>query len=259
MSGVRIREPESLQVSARDGHLLDAQLIKPYDFDPNRKYPVLVHVYSGPQAPTVRNSWSGTTYLWHQMLAQQGYVIWLCDNRSATQGSAADAWPIHRNLGENELRDIEDGLDWLTQQPWIDGDRIGIWGWSYGGYMSAYALTHSKRFRLGIAGAPVTDWRNYDTIYTERYMGLPQTNPEGYRSSSVNEAAADLHGHLLLIHGSMDDNVHLTNTLQLVFELQKHNKSFDLMIYPKSRHGVSEPRLNRHLRALMTRTILEKL
>lgn len=259
LSSVRIREPESLQVAAPDGHLLDAQIIRPYDFDPNRKYPVLIHVYSGPQAPTVRNSWGGTTYLWHQYLAQQGVIVWMCDNRSATQASAADAWPIHRNLGRNELVDIEAGIDWLVANAQADPDRIGIWGWSYGGYMSAYALTHSTKFRLGIAGAPVTDWRHYDTIYTERYMGLPQTNEQGYRESSVVAAAGNLHGHLLLIHGSMDDNVHLTNTLQLVYELQQAGKSFDLMIYPKSRHGVSDPKLNRHLRGLMTRTILEKL
>lgn len=256
---VRILAPETLQVEARDGHLLDAQIIRPYDFNPNGRYPVLIYVYSGPQAPTVRQSWGGTTYLWHQMLAQQGYVIWMCDNRSATYGGASDAWPIHRNLGENELKDIEDGIRWLKSQPWVDGDRIGIWGWSYGGYMSAYALTHSQSFRLGIAGAPVTDWKNYDSIYTERYMGLPSNNADGYRTSSVVEAAGNLQGHLLLIHGSMDDNVHLTNTLQLVYELQKAGKDFDLMIYPRNRHGVTDPLQNRHLRELMTRTILEKL
>lgn len=259
LAHVRIREPELLQVEARDGHRLDAMIIKPYDFDPAKKYPVLIYQYSGPQAPTVRNQWSGATYLWHQMLAQHGYVIWMCDNRSATEGSAADAWPIHRNLGRHELMDIEDGVAWLKSQPWIDGDRIGIWGWSYGGYMTAYALTHSKSFRLGISGAPVTDWRNYDTIYTERYMGLPSNNPDGYRESSVVEAAENLHGHLLLIHGSMDDNVHLTNTMQLVYRLQQLNKPFDLMVYPKSRHGVTDTQLNRHLRELMTRTVLEKL
>lgn len=256
---IRMLAPETLQVEARDGHLLDAQIIRPYDFDPNGKYPVLIYVYSGPQAPTVRQGWGGTTYLWHQMLAQQGYIIWMCDNRSATHGGASDAWPIHRNLGENELKDIEDGIRWLKNQPWVDGDRVGIWGWSYGGYMSAYALTHSQSFKLGIAGAPVTDWKNYDSIYTERYMGLPSNNAEGYQSSSVVAAAGNLHGHLLLIHGSMDDNVHLTNTMQLVYELQKAGKDFDLMIYPRNRHGVSDPLQNRHLRELMTRTILEKL
>jgi dipeptidyl-peptidase-4 len=249
---VKIVAPEFMQVEARDGHRLDAMLIVPPDFDPSSKYPVVVHVYSGPQAPTVRNSWRGTTYLWHQFLAQQGYVIWMCDNRSATYGGAEDAWPIHRDLGTQELADIEDGLKWLTQHDWIDSERIGIWGWSYGGYMTAFALTHSKMFKAGIAGAPVTDWANYDTIYTERYMGRPQENQEGYQRSSVLKAAADLHGRLLLIHGSMDDNVHLTNTLQLAYELQREGKEFELMIYPKSRHGVTQPNLRRHLRGLMT-------
>ena len=249
---VKMMEPEFMRVEARDGHRLDAMLIVPPDFDPTVKYPVLVHVYSGPQAPTVRNAWRGTTYLWHQYLAQQGYVIWMCDNRSATYGGAEDAWPIHRDLGTQELADIEDGLNWLTQHDWIDADRIGIWGWSYGGYMTAFALTHSKMFKAGIAGAPVTDWSNYDTIYTERYMGRPQENQEGYERSSVVKAAADLHGSLLLIHGSMDDNVHLTNTLQLAYELQLEGKEFELMIYPKSRHGVRQPDLRRHMRGLMT-------
>ena len=111
------------------------------------------------------------------MLAQHGYVIWMCDNRSSSMRGVRAAWPIHRDLGTRELADIEDGLKWLKQNSWIDPDRIGIWGWSYGGYMTGFALTHSKTFKAGISGAPVTDWRNYDAIYTERYMGLPQDNP----------------------------------------------------------------------------------
>ena len=249
---VQISSPEFMQVETRDGYRLDAMLIVPPDFDPSKKYPVLVHVYSGPQAPTVRNAWRGSTYLWHQLLAQQGYIIWMCDNRSSTYGGVESAWPIHRNLGTKELSDIEDGLDWLITHDWVDEKRIGIWGWSYGGYMTAYALTHSKRFKAGIAGAPVTDWANYDTIYTERYMGRPQENAAGYESSSVVKAAGDLHGKLLLIHGAMDDNVHLTNTMQLAYELQKSGKEFQLMIYPKSRHGVSQPDLRRHMRGVMT-------
>ena len=215
----KIREPEFVQVQARDGLMLDAMIIKPYDFDPAKKYPVLCHVYSGPQSPTVRNRWGGSTYLWHQMLAQKGYVIWFCDNRSASTKGAKHAWKSHRRFGQEELKDIEDGLSWLKQHSWIDGDRIGIWGWSYGGYMTSYALTHSKSFKAGIAGAPVTDWRNYDAIYTERFMGLPQDNPDGYRSASAVAAADQLHGRLLLIHGTIDDNVHISNTLQLAYAL----------------------------------------
>ena len=193
------------------------------------------------------------------MLAQKGYVIWMCDNRSASGKGIAPTWQAHRRLGEVELRDIEDGLAWLKKQSWVDPDRIGIWGWSYGGFMASYALTHSKSFKAAIAGAPVTDWRLYDTIYTERYMGLPQTNPEGYETTSVVKSAKDLHGSLLLIHGTMDDNVHLQNSVQLIHELQKAGKDFELMIYPKSRHGVSDDELSFHLQRLMTDFILRKL
>lgn len=254
-----VSKPEFMKVKTRDGGEMDAVMIKPPNFNPQVKYPVLIHVYSGPQAPTVRNSWRGSTYMWHQMIAQKGYIVWMCDNRSATYQGADKAWPIHRDLGKNELMDIEDGISFLKTQSYVDGSRLGIWGWSYGGYMTSYALTHSKSFKVGIAGAPVTDWRNYDAVYTERYMGLPQDNPEGYKSSSVVEAAKDLSGKLLLIHGSMDDNVHMSNTLQLAMKLQEAGKQFDLMIYPKNRHGISRPKQTLHLRELMTRFILENL
>ena len=230
-------------------------MIKPPDFDPQKRYPVMCYLYGGPMAASVWNRWGGKTYLWHQYLAQQGYVIWICDNRSATTRGIKQAWPIYRNLGQTELRDIEAGLRWLTAKPWIDPGRIGIWGWSYGGYIASYALTHSKMFKLGIAGAPVTDWRNYDSIYTERYMDLPQNNPKGYDSSSVVRAAANLRGKLLIIHGEMDDNVHLSNTMQLAHALQAANKTFQLMIYPRSRHGIQ----SRHKIDLMTRFILNNL
>ena len=172
---------------------------------------------------------------------------------------AKNAWPIHKDLGRMELADIEQGLNWLKQQPWIDGERIGIWGWSYGGYMTAYAMTHSKSFKAGISGAPVTDWRNYDAIYTERYMGIPQNNEEGYDSSSVISAAENLHGKLLLIHGTQDDNVHIANTYQFVYALQNAGKQFELMVYPKNRHGVREQAQQLHMYKMMTRFLLKNL
>jgi len=193
------------------------------------------------------------------MLAERGYIIWICDNRSASNKGLQSAYPVYHNLGELELRDLEDGIAWLKSQPFVDGNRIGIWGWSYGGFMTAYALTHSKSFKMGIAGAPVTDWRNYDTVYTERYMGRPQDNPEGYRKSSAVEAAKDLHGKLLIVHGTIDDNVHLQNTIQFVNALQLAGKQFNLMLYPKSRHGVTDPLRVKHLRETMTNFILENL
>lgn len=255
----KLGQPEFVRVPTRDGFMMDAVMIKPANFDPNKKYPIMSYNYSGPGIPSVKNMWGGASYMWHQFLAQQGYIIWICDNRSASQQGVRSAYPVYQNLAELELKDLEDGISWLKQQTYVDGTRIGLWGWSYGGYMTAYALTHSTSFKLGISGAPVTDWRNYDSIYTERYMGLPQKNPEGYRKSSVVEAAANLHGKLLLIHGTLDDNVHIQNSIQFVDALQRAGKPFNLMLYPKSRHGVTQPLRVKHLRTMMTQFILENL
>jgi dipeptidyl-peptidase-4 len=258
----RLARPQRVRYTARDGTLLDGVLLVPPDFDSTgtKKYPVLCYVYGGPQAPVVRDRWGGrTAYLWHQMLAQQGICVWISDNRAATYRGMRYTWPIHGRLGELELQDLEDGVAWLSSQPWVDEQRIGIWGWSYGGYLTAYALTHSRRFRLGIAGAPVTDWRNYDAIYTERLMNTPQDNPDGYRRSSLVRAASQLHGHLVLIHGDADDNVHLANTLQLAEALQRAGKPFTMMIYPRNGHGVTQPEQYRHLQRMMTDWITQWL
>ncbi|MBI4444321.1 MAG: S9 family peptidase [Acidobacteria bacterium] len=255
----RLSKPEFLQIKARDGFLLEALLLKPPDFNPAKKYPVLIYNYGGPRLPLVRNSWGSTTGLWHQMLAQRGYLIWICDNRIASGKGVQSAWPVYRNFGELEFHDLQDGVNWLKAQPYVDAERIGIWGWSFGGYMVGYALTHSTDFRMGIAGAPVTDWRLYDSIYTERYMGLLQNNPSGYDKSSLLKSAGNLAGRLLLIHGLTDDNVHFQNSVQWVYELQKAGKKFELMVYPRSRHAVTDPLLVKHLRTLMTDFILEHL
>lgn len=255
----KLGKAELLQVKTRDAFVMEAMMIKPPDFDPTKKYPVMSFTYSGPQAPQVRNAWGGASYLWHQMLAQKGYIVWVCDNRTASGKGVESAWPAYRNFGELELRDLEDGLAWLKSQPYIDGSRIGLWGWSYGGYMTSYAMTHSKSFKIGIAGGSVTDWRLYDTIYTERYMATPQNNPEGYKKGSPLHAAKDLNGKILLIHGMIDDNVHMQNTIQFAYELQKAGKQFELMLYPKSRHGVTNPLLLKHMRTLMADFILKNL
>jgi dipeptidyl-peptidase 4 len=258
----RISRPEFLQVRTRDGFVMEAMMIKPTDFDPSRKYPVYEYTYSGPHAQQVRNAWRGPQYLWWQLLAQRGMIVWVCDNRTASGKGAESTWPVYKRFGELELRDLEDGLKWLTSQPYVDGSRVVLDGWSFGGFMTSYALTHSTMWAAGIAGGSVTDWHDYDSIYTERYMLMPQNNPEGYAATAPRFTAKSLHGNLLLLHGTIDDNVHMQNTIQFVYELEKAGKVFRLMVYPKSRHGVADPLLVTQMRMTMLQfmedTVLRK-
>jgi len=229
---------ELVEIPARDGFPLDAAILKPVPFDPSERYAVWLPTYSGPNAPSVRNGWNGSA--WYQFLAQRGICVLQVNVRSASGKGQVATSRCYKQLGVQELRDIEDAVAWLTAHEWADGTRVGIAGHSYGGFMAAYALTHSDKFALGIAGSGVHDWGMYDTIYTERYMSTPQLNPQGYAQTSVVKAAKDLHGHLVITHGTMDDNVHMQNALQLVYELQKAGKDFDLMLYPQSRHGIGD-------------------
>lgn len=254
-----IRKPELVHVPARDGFVMEGEIIRPPNFDPSKKYPVYEHTYSGPHAPQVRNAWGGSTYLFHQMLAQNGVVVWICDNRTASGKGAQSAWPLYKNFGELELRDLEDGLAWISAQPGIDGSRALLNGWSFGGFMTTYAMTHSTKWMAGIAGGSVTDWHNYDSVYTERYMLTPEHNKEGYDRSSPVRAAANLQGHLLLLHGAIDDNVHVQNTIQFVYALQKAGKQFEMMLYPKSRHGVTDPDLVKQLHTLSFAFVMRNL
>jgi len=253
-AALAIRQPIATTIPADDGLPLQSLILLPPAGTraPDEKLPVLFFVYGGPQAPTVKNAWAGRNYWWHQMLCSRGFAVVLCDNRSSRGRGVKDTWTIRGDLARVELQDLESAVKWVRQQDWADPDRLGIWGWSYGGYFSAYAMTHSSHFKAGVAGAPVTDWRNYDAIYTERYMGLPQENEAGYDSSSVVKAAANLSGRLMIIHGERDDNVHMSNSLQLAYELQKAGKTFDLMIYPKNRHGITNPSQRHHLHKTMT-------
>ncbi len=243
--------PELLQVKTRDGFVMEGMMIKPPNFDPKRRYPVYQSTYAGPHSQQVVNAWGGTDFLYHQLLAQHGIIVWVCDNRTASGKGMKSAWPLYKNFGALELRDIEDGLEWLKRQPYVDGSRIGIAGISFGAYMTLYALTHSRSFAMGIAEGAVSDWRNYDTIYTERYMGLPDENPDGYRRSAPRFSAANLSGNLLLVHSTLDDNVHPQNTMQFAYALQQAGKPFQMMMYPRSEHGVSDPQLVVHLRRMM--------
>jgi dipeptidyl-peptidase-4 len=237
---------EILPVKAQDGETLYARLIRPAHFDKSKKYPAIVMVYGGPHSQAVQNSWRGVSF--EQALAHRGFVVWQLDNRgSAGRGHAWEA-KLFRRFGKQELEDQKTGVQHLVGMGFVDAARVGIHGWSYGGFMTLYAMLHAPdTFRAGVAGAPVTEWRNYDTIYTERYLGLPSENPEAYRESSPVHFAANLKGRLMLIHNYQDDNVLFQNTFQMMGELQRAGKLFDLMIYPQKTHGVTG-RAQRHLR-----------
>ncbi len=254
----RLSTPRLLTIPARDGYKMDAVMLKPTDFVPTKKYPVVYCLYGGPASPTVLDRW-GVVSLWHQYLAQQGCIVFLCDNRSASAKGTKNVWGIYKHLGEGETRDIEDAFAYLKTLPYVDGKRVGVYGWSYGGFMVEYLMTHTTLFKAGVAGAGVSDWRLYDSIYTERYMSTPQLNPDGYKETSPVGAAAKLSGRLLLLHGTMDDNVHLQNTVQLIYALQRAGKPFDMMLYPRSRHGISDPALSQHMRTLLTTFLLDNL
>jgi dipeptidyl aminopeptidase/acylaminoacyl peptidase len=250
----RLGQSKQFQIKMADGFLIEAAWVKPPDFEARKKYPVWFTTYAGPHAPTISDSWSGGP-LWDQVLANAGIVVFHADPRPASGKGAQSAWTAYRQLGVQELKDIVEAIRWLKSHPWIDGSRIGMSGHSYGGFMTAYALTHSDVFAAGIAGAPPTDWRDYDTIYTERYMSTPQENPEGYDKSSVVKAAQHLHGRLLLVHGAIDDNVHPANTIKLVKSLQQSNKQFELMLYPGARHGIGGAQYQRLQYEFILRTI----
>lgn len=228
--------PELVSIPCRDGYRLDATILKPENFDPALAWPVWIDTYSGPDAPSVRNAWESSG--WFQFLAQEGYIVFQLNVRSASGRGQKHTQACYQRMGIPETEDIEDAVKWLTAHPWADASRVGITGWSYGGFIAARALCCTKLFKLGIAGGGVYTWRNYDTIYTERYMRTPQNNPEGYENGSVLKWAKNLHGHLVIIHGAIDDNVHVQNAMQLAYELQKAGKIFDLMIYPRNRHGI---------------------
>jgi len=232
---------ELVEVKAADGATLYARLVKPPDFDPIRKYPVIVSVYGGPHVQIIQNRW-GVTSLMDHVFAQEGFLVWSLDNRGSWGRGHAWEAAIFRDMGRHELADQLAGIAYLKSLPYVDGNRLGIWGWSYGGYMTLYTLTHAPDiFKCGAAGGPVTDWKFYDSIYTERYMRTPQQNVDGYKDSSPLEEAANLKASILLIHGADDDNVHMQNTMNFVDALVKAGRPFDLYVQPGEKHGFSKP------------------
>ena len=243
-----------------NGNDLNMWMIKPVDFDETKEYPLFMYQYSGPGSQQVANRWNGTNDYWYQMLAQQGYIVACIDGRG-TGFKGADFKKVTQNeLGKYEVEDQIAAAKKLGELPYIDESRIGIWGWSYGGFMSSNALFKGNDvFKMAIAVAPVTSWRFYDTIYTERYMTTPQENPSGYDENSPINHVDKLKGDFLLIHGSGDDNVHLQNTMRMVEALVQADKQFEWMIYPDKNHGIYGGNTRLHLYKKMTNFINKTL
>lgn len=251
--------PEFTTIPGADGTPLSAYIMKPVDFDSTKKYPVLFYIYGGPGTQVVLNNWDFRYYAWHSMLTQKGYIIVAVDNRGTPNRGKAFKSVIYKNLGKAESDDQIAAAKWLGAKPWVNQSRIGIWGWSYGGFLSAYSLFKGNdTFKAAIAVAPVTNWKFYDSIYTERYMQTPQLNPDGYKNAPI-DLAKNLKGNFLLIHGTADDNVHFQNSVELVRELQKQGKQFETMYYPDGYHGIGGSKIRYHLFVYMTNWLLKNL
>jgi dipeptidyl-peptidase 4 len=251
---------EFFQIPISDGTLLNASIIKPTDFNPVQKYPLLIYVYGGPNSQNISNSWGGSTDLWHRLLAQKGYVVARIDGRGTGKRGKMFRDIVYRNLGKWEVNDQCEGVKYLTSHLCIDSTRVGIWGWSYGGYMAVSCILRANQiFKTAVAVAPVTDWHLYDDIYTERYMGLPAENVDGYKESSALSYVDQLRGNLLIAHGTTDENVHWQNTMQLVEALQKAGKHFDIQFYVNKNHSIIGGNTRVHLFETITKYLLEKL
>src|SRR5436189_909321 len=253
VDALRLRAPEFLKVPTPDGVELNAWIIKPRDFDPAKRYPLLLFVYGGPGSQTVTDAWGGAQYLWHQMLAQDGYLVASVDNRGTGGRGARFMKMTYLHLGRDESADQIAAARWFARQAFVSADRIGIWGWSYGGYMTSRTVfLGGNVFKAALAVAPVTDWRFYDTIYTERYMRTPQENQAGYDESAFLTYTDTLQSHFPPGHGTGDDNVHFQNSERLVERLEAANKQFDMRIYPNKTHSIAGGNTRENLYGLFT-------
>jgi dipeptidyl-peptidase 4 len=260
LAGFALGKKEFFSFPTVDGTELNGYIIKPADFDPNKKYPVLMYVYGGPGSQNVLNSWGGTRDFWHQQLAAEGIIVACIDNRGTGARGRDFKHSTYANLGKLETIDQIEGAKYFAKMPFVDPARIGIWGWSYGGYMSSLALMKGNDvFKTAIAVAPVTTWRYYDTIYTERYLQTPQLNAAGYDDNSPITHVNMLKGNFLLIHGTGDDNVHFQNSVDLVNALISADKQFETFYYPNRNHGIYGGNTTWHLYTQMTDFLKRKL
>ena len=239
---------------------LNGWMIKPLNFDAGKKYPVFITIYGGPGHNEVSDAWDGNDFMYHQLLAQKGYIVVSVDPRGTMYRGAEFKKSTYLQLGKLETEDFIATAKELQNMPFVDANRIGIQGWSYGGFMTSLAMTKGADvFKMGIAVAPVTNWRYYDNIYTERFMRTPAENTSGYDENSPINFVKLLKGKYLLIHGSGDDNVHYQNTMEMVNALVKADKQFDLFIYPNKNHGIYGGNTRNHLFNMMLNYTLENL
>lgn len=260
LTSFRLTPTEFFSFKTADNVSLNGWMIKPDNFDPAKKYPVLMYVYGGPGSQNVADSWGGARSKWFNMLAQQGYIVVCVDNRGTGFRGAEFKKMTYQDLGKLETQDQIEAAKWLGRQPYVDAARIGIWGWSYGGYMSSLCITKGADvFKMAIAVAPVTNWRFYDSIYTERYLRTPQENAAGYDENSPVNFAHLLKGKFLLVHGTGDDNVHFQNSVVLSEALIQANKPFEQAYYPDKNHGIYGGETSIHLYSKMTEFIVNNL
>ena len=260
LSEYALGQKEFFNFKTTEGIDLNGWMIKPHNFDETKQYPVFMYLYGGPGSQQVTDSWGGSNFLWYQMLTQQGYIVACVDNRGTGARGSEFKKCTYQQLGKLETEDQIEANRYLAKLPYVDGSRIGIFGWSYGGYMSSLCLLKgADEFKMAIAVAPVTNWRYYDSIYTERYMRTPQENASGYDDNSPINHVEKLKGKYLLIHGSADDNVHYQNTMEMTNALVNANKQFDLFIYPNKNHGIYGGYTRLHLFTKMTNFIKENL
>ena len=248
ISDYNLQTPELFTIPTSDGFMMPAQILKPKGFNPSKKYPVIFHVYGGPSAPTVFDRWQGNSLFFDNMLLQQGYLIVKFDHRASTAISKKlENHVLNAMSGPIERKDIVDGIKWLKSQSYTDAGRFGVWGWSGGGSFTLNMMTNTEEFKAGVSVAPVTDWHYYDTKWTEFAMKRPVDNPDGYEKTSFIKTAKNLHGSLLLVHGTYDDNVHPQNSWHFIDELVKENIQFDMMFYPMRKHGIADDEARIHL------------
>ena len=253
LSNYKLPKKEFLEIKTKSGNTLNAWVLKPTDFDPNKKYPVFMYQYSGPGSQQVDNAWNGTDDYWFAMLTQKGYIVACVDGRGTGYKGADFKKITYQQLGKYEVQDQIEAAQELAKNKYIDANRIGIFGWSYGGFMSSNCLFQGNdTFKMAIAVAPVTSWRYYDTVYTERYMRTPQENPSGYDDNSPINHVNKLKGNFLLVHGTADDNVHVQNSYKMVKALINANKQFEWMMYPDKNHGIYGGNTRLHLYQKMT-------